>query len=239
MIKDLNLDEVLFLDLETVPAVADIAKLTDEWKNLWEEKSRFIREKNQSSLEESYSSAGIFAEFGKIICIGLGYFAQRQGERIFRVRSIEGDDEKKVLQEFANLLESHTGKPFRLLCAHNGKEFDFPYLCRRMLVHGIQLPQLLNIAGKKPWEVAHLDTMELWKFGDYKNYTSLKLLAQLFSIPTPKDDISGADVYSVYYKEKNIDRIATYCRKDVITMARVMQKFIGMSAIDDSQVVVL
>ncbi|MFM7106731.1 MAG: 3'-5' exonuclease [Flavobacteriales bacterium] len=239
MIKDLNLDEVLFLDLETVPAEADISQLTDEWKNLWEEKSRFIREKNQSSLEESYSSAGIFAEFGKIICIGLGYFAQRQGERIFRVRSIEGDDEKKVLQEFANLLESHTGKPFRLLCAHNGKEFDFPYLCRRMLVHGIQLPQLLNIAGKKPWEVAHLDTMELWKFGDYKNYTSLKLLAQLFSIPTPKDDISGADVYNVYYKEQNIDRIATYCRKDVITMARVMQKFMGMSAIDDSQVVVL
>jgi len=239
MIKDLNLDEVLFLDLETVPAAADISQLPDEWKNLWEEKSRFLREKNQYSLEESYSSAGIFAEFGKIICIGLGYFAQRNGERIFRVRSIEGDDEKKLLQEFANLLESHTGKPFRLLCAHNGKEFDFPYLCRRMLVHGIQLPQLLNIAGKKPWEVAHLDTMELWKFGDYKNYTSLKLLAQLFSIPTPKDDISGADVYDVYYKEKNLERIATYCRKDVITMARVMQKFMGMAAIDDSEVVVL
>jgi len=229
----------LFLDLETVPAAADISQLPDEWKNLWEEKSRFLREKNQYSLEESYSSAGIFAEFGKIICIGLGYFAQRNGERIFRVRSIEGDDEKKLLQEFANLLESHTGKPFRLLCAHNGKEFDFPYLCRRMLVHGIQLPQLLNIAGKKPWEVAHLDTMELWKFGDYKNYTSLKLLAQLFSIPTPKDDISGADVYDVYYKEKNLERIATYCRKDVITMARVMQKFMGMAAIDDSEVVVL
>jgi len=239
MIKDLNLDEVLFLDLETVPAEADITQLTNEWKNLWEEKSRFIREKNQSSLEESYSSAGIFAEFGKIICIGLGYFAQRQGERIFRVRSIEGDDEKKVLQEFANLLESHTGKPFRLLCAHNGKEFDFPYLCRRMLVHGIQLPQLLNIAGKKPWEVAHLDTMELWKFGDYKNYTSLKLLAQLFSIPTPKDDISGADVYEVYYKEKNIDRIATYCRKDVITMARVMQRFMGITYLSDEEIIVV
>lgn len=229
----------MFLDLETVPAEADITQLTNEWKNLWEEKSRFIREKNQSSLEESYSSAGIFAEFGKIICIGLGYFAQRQGERIFRVRSIEGDDEKKVLQEFANLLESHTGKPFRLLCAHNGKEFDFPYLCRRMLVHGIQLPQLLNIAGKKPWEVAHLDTMELWKFGDYKNYTSLKLLAQLFSIPTPKDDISGADVYEVYYKEKNIDRIATYCRKDVITMARVMQRFMGITYLSDEEIIVV
>ena len=239
MIKDLNLDEVLFLDLETVPAEADITQLTNEWKNLWEEKSRFIREKNQSSLEESYSSAGIFAEFGKIICIGLGYFAQRQGERIFRVRSIEGDDEKKVLQEFANLLESHTGKPFRLLCAHNGKEFDFPYLCRRMLVHGIQLPQLLNIAGKKPWEVAHLDTMELWKFGDYKNYTSLKLLAQLFSIPTPKDDISGADVYDVYYKEKNLERIATYCRKDVITMARVMQRFMGVTYLSDEEIIVV
>lgn len=239
MIKDLNLDEVLFLDLETVPAAADISQLPDEWKNLWEEKSRFLREKNQYSLEESYSSAGIFAEFGKIICIGLGYFAQRNGERIFRVRSIEGDDEKKLLQEFANLLESHTGKPFRLLCAHNGKEFDFPYLCRRMLVHGIQLPQLLNIAGKKPWEVAHLDTMELWKFGDYKNYTSLKLLAQLFSIPTPKDDISGADVYDVYYKEKNLERIATYCRKDVITMARVMQRFMGVTYLSDEEIIVV
>jgi uncharacterized protein YprB with RNaseH-like and TPR domain len=239
MIKDLNLEEVLFLDLETVPEAPEISMLSDEWRSLWEEKSRFLREKNQRTLEESYSSAGIYAEFGRIICIGLGYFSQRQGERIFRVRSIEGDEEKKLLQEFANLLETHAGKPFRLLCAHNGKEFDFPYLCRRMLVHGIALPQLLNIAGKKPWEVAHLDTMELWKFGDYKNYTSLKLLAQLFSIPTPKDDISGADVFEVYYKEHNLERIAVYCRKDVITLARLLQRFMGQTYVDDDHILVL
>jgi uncharacterized protein YprB with RNaseH-like and TPR domain len=133
-----------------------------------------------------------------------------------------------VLQEFAEFLEKYTRNPFRVLCAHNGKEFDFPYLCRRMLIQGIALPSLLQIGGLKPWEVPHLDTLELWKFGDYKHYTSLKLLAAVMGVPDSKDDIDGSEVGRVYWKEGDLDRIARYCRKDVITLARVYQRLTGV-----------
>ncbi|MFM7814803.1 MAG: ribonuclease H-like domain-containing protein, partial [Flavobacteriales bacterium] len=179
----------------------------------------------------------IQAEFGKIICVGLGFFSQRMGESVFRVTTLHGSDEFKILQDLSNMLEERCPKPFRFLCAHNGKEFDFPYICRRMLVNGIALPQPLQIAGKKPWEINHLDTMELWKFGDYKHYTSVKLLAHIFGVPTPKDDISGADVRRVYYEENDIDRIAEYCKKDVVSMARIFQRYVGKSFVGDDAII--
>ena len=237
MLSDLSLDEILFLDIETVPQSPGFDQLDATTQTLWEEKSRYIRERKEIGLEESYFEAGIQAEFGKIICVGLGYFSQRMGEVVFRVTTLHGHDEHHVLQELANMLDERCPKPFRYLCAHNGKEFDFPYICRRMLVNGIKLPNTLQIAGKKPWEINHLDTMELWKFGDYKHYTSVKLLAHIFGIPTPKDDISGADVRRVYYEENDIDRIAEYCKKDVISMARIFQRYVGKSFISDDAVI--
>jgi predicted PolB exonuclease-like 3'-5' exonuclease len=239
MLDQLRLDEVLFLDIETVPQQAGFEMLDDELKQLWTDKSRYSREKNGTTVEESYSEAGIYAEFGKIVCISVGYFAMRMNERVFRVTSFYGHDEYKLLADFSELLESRTNHPFRMLCAHNGKEFDFPYLCRRMLIHRIKLPLLLNIAGKKPWEVAHLDTMELWKFGDYKNYTSIKVLAKIFGIPTPKDDIDGSQVRSVYYDQGDLDRIETYCKKDVVTVARLLQCYKGESPVGEGQVVMV
>jgi DNA polymerase elongation subunit (family B) len=153
------------------------------------------------------------------------------------VTSFYGNDEFKLLADFSELLETRTNHPFRMLCAHNGKEFDFPYLCRRMLIHRIKLPLLLNIAGKKPWEVAHLDTMELWKFGDYKHYTSLDLLAAIFNIPSSKGEIDGSQVNEVYYKEKNIKKIADYCQRDVIAVAQLYLKMKGLGIIPTQHII--
>lgn len=237
MLDQLRIEEVLFLDIETVPQQPSFDLLDDDFKQLWEDKSRFSRERNGTTLADSYREAGIYAEFGKIVCISVGYFSHRMQEQVFRVTSFFGHDEHKLLSEFAQLMETRTNHPFRFLCAHNGKEFDFPYICRRMLIQGIKLPQLLDIAGKKPWEVSHLDTMELWKFGDFKNYTSIKILAKVFGIPTPKDDIDGSQVRSVYYEENNLDRIEVYCKKDVVTVARVLQCYRGERPINDDQVI--
>ena len=124
-----------------------------------------------------------------------------------------------------------------MLCAHNGKEFDFPFLARRILVNELPLPAILDSAGKKPWETQYLDTMELWKFGDYKHYTSLELLAALFGIPTPKDDINGADIHRVYWEDHDLERIRIYCQKDVLTIARLFLKFQQQPGIEDEDVV--
>ncbi len=236
MLQHVNPEEVLFLDIETVPQCASFNELEAGAQTLWEEKSKFTREKRGLELAESYGEAGIYAEFGKIICISAGYFSTKHGERNFRVSSFFGHDERLLLQEFAEMLNRCHNQPFRLLCAHNGKEFDFPYICRRMIVNGIPLPVMLDLAGKKPWEIPHLDTMELWKFGDYKHYTSLKLLAHIFGIPTPKDDIDGSQVRGVYYDEQNLDRIETYCKKDVVTIARVFMRYRGEEVLTEDEV---
>jgi len=213
MIEQININHILFLDIETAPLVYKYENLQEPHKKLWDLKWQHHKE---YSPEQQYAKAGIFAEFAKVICISVGYFNDNE----FRVKSFFGDDEKELLQQFKNLMEHQYSDPKYLLCAHNGKEFDFPFLCRRMLVNGISIPKILQIQGKKPWEVPHLDTMELWKFGDYKSYTSLQLLAATFNIPTPKDDIDGSQVARVYYEEKDLVRIKTYCVKDVVTVAR-------------------
>ncbi|MFN0032618.1 MAG: 3'-5' exonuclease [Flavobacteriales bacterium] len=237
MLETINAEQILFLDIETVPQQSGFERLTEEWQTLWAEKSRFTRERQQLGLEESYHNAGIYAEFGKVICISAGYFFKTKRERVLRVTSFFGDDEKKILIDFSKLLKNNTGKRFKLLCAHNGKEFDFPYLCRRMLVNDIKLPTLLDMAGKKPWEINHLDTLELWKFGDFKHYTSLKLLAKIFNVPTPKDDIDGSQVRTVYYEDKNLARIEAYCKKDVATVAQIFLRYRGEEILSEEQII--
>jgi len=221
----INFENILFLDIETVPEVENFEDLPKDKQELFSLKTQYQR-KEEITPEEFYDRAGIWAEFGKIVCISVGYFTNfNSAKRIFRVTSFFGDDEVVVLTKFKNLLESHFNKSQHLLCGHNGKEFDFPFIARRMIIHNIALPDKLNLFGKKPWEIAHLDTMELWKFGDYKHFTSLKLLTSILGIPTPKDDIDGSEVAEVYYKEKNIKRIATYCEKDTIAVAQVLLRF--------------
>jgi len=235
MIKKLNLENILFLDIETVPETQYFSDLDISKQELWEQKSQYQR-KDEFNAEEFYPRAGIWAEFGKIICISVGYFTFKGDVRTFRATSFYGD-EIKILKDFKTLLISHFSQAKHLLCAHNGKEFDFPYIARRMIINNIELPHKLNLFGKKPWEVPHLDTLDLWKFGDYKTYTSLKLLTNVLGIPSPKDDIDGSEVYHVYYEENNIDRIITYCEKDTIAVAQIFLRLRGDELLHDNEII--
>jgi hypothetical protein len=237
MLHKLNLDDILFLDIETVPLHQQYSELSVEAQMLWEEKTRYQR-KEEFSAEEFYDRAGIWAEFGKIVCISVGYFSFRHQQRTFRVTSFTGE-EKELLEDFSRLVNEHFSRPNKLFCAHNGKEFDFPYISRRMIINGIEIPQKLQLFGKKPWEIPHLDTMEMWKFGDYKHYTSLKLLAHILGIPSPKDDIDGSEVRNVFYNEGDIERIATYCEKDTITVAQILLRFRNDTLLDDDEILIL
>ena len=219
MIEKINLNNILFLDIETVPEHQNYGILDEETRYLWEHKTQYQR-KDEVSAEDFYERAGIWAEFGKIITISVGYFVNKGDIRNFRVTSFWGD-EKKILNDFSNLLNTHFNGPQHVLCGHNAKEFDIPFIARRMIINGIALPNKLNLFGKKPWEVPHLDTLELWKFGDYKHYTSLNLMCKVLGIPSPKGDIDGSQVGHVFYVEKDIDRIVTYCEKDTIAVAQI------------------
>ena len=231
------MNNILFLDIETVPQYPNYAALPADWQKLWDIKAGYlIRNKDEETTETVYPRAGIYAEFGKIICVSCGFLQGPSTARKIVLKSFYGDDEKLLLYEFAEVLKKWATDNTKFLCAHNGKEFDFPYLCRRMVINGIPIPAALNIAGKKPWEVSHLDTMELWKFGDFKSYTSLNLLAHTLGIPTPKDDIDGSMVWKVYWEEKNIQRIVTYCQKDVVTVAQIYLRMQGEALLKEEQI---
>ncbi|MFT7899898.1 3'-5' exonuclease [Tenacibaculum ascidiaceicola] len=236
MLNKLNLQNILFLDIETVPKVELFADLSPEMQELYALKTQYQR-KDEFTPEEFYHRAGIWAEFGKIICISVGYFVERKSESQLRITSFYGDNEFKLLQDFKNLLDTHFNHPNHLLCAHNGKEFDFPYIARRMIINRVDLPNKLNLFGKKPWEIPHLDTMDLWKFGDYKHYTSLKLLTAILGIPSPKQDIDGSEVANVYYQEKNLSRIVEYCERDTVAVAQLLLRFLNKPLIDEVDII--
>ena len=233
MLDHVKIEKVLFLDIETVPQYATYNELPERIKEFWDHKSTKIKVNETDTPEIVYERAGIYSEFGKVICISVGFIHNNE----LRIKSFAGDDEAQLLRDFAAMLENNFNKPGTLLCAHNGKEFDFPYIARRMLIHGIRLPFLLNIAGKKPWEVPYLDTMELWKFGDYKNYTSLALLTAIFDIPSPKDDINGSQVGEYYWVKKELPRIVIYCQKDVVAIAQLLLRYKGMPLIEESNII--
>lgn len=235
MLQHVDLHQVLFLDIETVPQYSSFAEVPDAMQALWEAKSAYPRK--DATAAEYYERAGIWAEFGKIICVSVGRLTDSDGKPGMRVKSFYGVDEFQILLDVQALLVKLPAKV--MICAHNGKEFDFPYLCRRFLIHGLSLPPVLDIAGKKPWEVLHLDTLELWKFGDFKNYVSLNLLAAVLNIPTPKDDLDGSMVRNVYYDDGDIERIVHYCEKDVITVAQIIRKFRGLELIVEENITIV
>lgn len=220
MFQKIDLRKISFLDIETIPEKATFDELSDTEKELFAAKTRYQRSDEQTPAS-FHERAGIWAEFGKIVCISVGFFNPNSNPREFRAKSFN-TPEKELLIEFKNLLEQHFNQPAHLLCAHNGKEFDFPYIAQRMIIKGVDLPAKLNLFNKKPWEVPHLDILHLWRFGDYKHYTSLSLMTYVLGIPILKDYIDGSKVAQVYYEEKNIDRIIIYCEKDVITIAQVV-----------------
>ena len=244
MLNLIPASKVLFIDLETVSSTASFSELSPRMQNHWKKKSRFIlrlpigEEITVEQAEEAYSKrAGIFAEFGKIVCISIGYIPEKQHQ--LRIKSFYGDDETKVLKSFTELISRHYHNPdTHFICGHNIKEFDIPYLCRRLIINNIELPAVFQLAGKKPWETKHLlDTMELWKFGDIKNYTSLDLLASILGIETPKEDIDGSMVGHVYWEENDLERIKTYCEKDVVTVAQILLNLTGRNTLTADQIV--
>ena len=233
MIKQVPFEKILFLDIETVPQAYQFEQLDEKSKALFETKNRF-QISPEKSIEQIFEErGGILAEFGKIVCISVGMLHEGSQGKSIRLKSYYHDDEETLLKQFKRLLDDHYNTQYHVLCGHNSKEFDIPYICRRMLINGIALPSILQIAGKKPWEINHIDTMELWKFGDYKSYTSLSLLCHVMNIPTPKDDISGADVARVYYEENDLQRIMVYCEKDVVALIQLFLRLQGEPLVDE------
>ncbi|MFM7007360.1 MAG: 3'-5' exonuclease [Flavobacteriales bacterium] len=233
MNKQVNFEKILFLDIETVPQAYTYDQLDEKSQALFEAKNRFQISPDKSIEQIFNERGGILAEFGKIVCISVGMLHEGSQGRSIRLKSYYHDDEETLLKQFKRLLEDHYNSPYHVLCGHNSKEFDIPYICRRMLINGIALPNILQISGKKPWEINHIDTMELWKFGDYKSYTSLSLLCHVMHIPTPKDDISGADVARVYYEENDLQRIMVYCEKDVVALIQLFLRLQGEALVDE------
>ncbi len=234
MLENIRPDDILFIDIETVPAVSSYSLLGPEMQSLWDRKSNQFRSEDES-VEDAYERAGIYAEFGKIVCISAGLIKERDPFS-FRLKSFYGDDERSLLMEFTSMISRFSKNKEVLLCAHNGKEFDYPYIARRLIINKLKIPEILDNAGKKPWEIKLLDTMDLWKFGDYKSYTSLDLLTSILGISTPKDDIDGSMVAAIYWNDRDIKRIVRYCEKDVLAVAQVLLRFMNLPQIEIDRV---
>jgi len=234
MLANIKPEDILFLDIETVPSVSSFNDLNPIAQTHWEKKSRQIKNEEQSAAE-IYDRAAIYAEFGKIICISAGFIKEKDPFS-FRLKSFYGDDEKDLLSQFSSMLNKFSRNREALLCAHNGKEFDYPYIARRMIINRIVIPEILDNAGKKPWEVKLLDTLDLWKFGDYKSYTSLDLLTSILDIPSPKDDIDGSMVARIYWDEHDTKRIVRYCEKDALAVAQVLLRFMNLPLIEGDKI---
>jgi predicted PolB exonuclease-like 3'-5' exonuclease len=237
MIEGLDhIKNIIFLDIETISAHEDYTSLTDRQKALWDKKSQNIKSETAITAAEKYfEKAAIYAEFAKVFCIAVGLFIEKNDKLSFHTKCYYGD-ELDVLNSFADMLSKNQNSN-KVLCAHNGYEFDYPFLCRRFLINGLQIPKTLDVRGLKPWEVKHLDTMELWKFGDKKAYTSLEALATVFDVPSSKDGIDGARVNEFYYKKKDTKSIAKYCERDVYVLAQIYCRINGLHHIKADEVV--
>ena len=233
--------DFLVIDIETVSGNEDVEQLSPELRKLWDRKASFLRNSEDKTYDELYAErAAIYAEFGKIIVIGMAIFHEVKGKPALRVKSLASNEEKDLLNQFKNFIESKFDQDHLKICAHNGKEFDFPYLCRRMLINDIKIPWSLNMSGKKPWEVNHVDTMELWKFGDWKNFTSLELLTNIFNIPSSKKELDGSMVTKTYYHEEDgLKRIEEYCRRDVVATAQLYLRLNNLPLIQEDQIQII
>jgi uncharacterized protein YprB with RNaseH-like and TPR domain len=241
MIYNANLNHLLILDIETVPQFPDFSQLSNQWKELWQQKMSKTMPENMEQNEWYGQRAGIQSEFGKIICVSTGFFYhENNGRLVFKLKSFSENNEKDLLKSLSETLHSFKEKRKNLIIAgHNIKEFDIPFICRRMMINQMVLPDYLRLSSKKPWETNLIDTMELWKFGDYKNYTSLHLLCTVLGIETPKDDIDGSMVKDVYYKENDLPRIVTYCQKDVVTVANILMRFKNLPLLEKEQILIV
>ncbi len=242
--QNIQVENLLLIDIETVSQHPHFSNLNESWQQLWTEKVQRSLPENISAAEFYPQRAGIMAEFAKVICISVGYFKKENTAIKLRVKSFYGDDEKKLLQDFVAALEIKESNNSKWsFSGHNIKEFDIPFICRRLIINGITIPAYLDFQNMKPWETNMVDTFQYWRFGDYKHYTSLKLLAASLNLPSPKDDIDGSMVGEVYWtqaspaeKESNLQRIVTYCQKDVITTGNIILRFKNLPLLTAEQV---
>jgi len=230
-----QLKGILFVDIETVPIQPEFKLLAAGMQHEWERKAKFVKNITDGNTDPAAlfaDKAGIFSEFAKVVCIGFGSLVEDHGWKM-RLKSLVNDNEKILLTDFCEVLTKFNAHYKNLaFCGHNIKEFDIPFLCRRMVINNVGLPECMNVSGKKPWEVSHIDTMEMWRFGDHKNFTSLSLLAEVLGIPSPKSDMDGSKVAEVYWHDKDLPRIGSYCLQDVLTSARVYLRLKGIRGIE-------
>jgi len=234
-----DFSNLLFLDIETAAAYKSYQELPERMQKLWDKKAVFLRNPDDLTPAELYGQAAIYSEFGKVISIAVGFLKEEEDGLALRIKDISGHDEIELLNAFKTLIEEKFNPAKLILCAHNGKEFDFPYIARRMVINNIAVPKTLQLSGKKPWEIPHLDTLDMWKFGDYKHYTSLDLLAAILDIPTSKDDIDGSQVNHVYYHDNDLERIAQYCKKDVAVLAQVYLRIQQLPTLNQDRIFIL
>ncbi len=234
MIKAENL---LIIDIETVPIYKSYTELGENMQKLWDRKSQKLEPENTNTEATFAKYAGIYAEFGKIICIGLGYFIKKDNEYTLKIKTLSGHDEKTLLEEFATVCNKFFKGSEKQFCGHNIREFDIPYICRRSFINQVYLPSILtDLQNKKPWENPMLDTLQFWKFGEYKNFTSVDLLSSVLHIPTPKDDIDGSEVANVYWQQNNLERIVKYCSKDIVTVGQILMRLNGMKLMNEQEI---
>lgn len=238
VLPHLSLDQLLLLDIETTPAVETFSHLPETLKTLWQDKIAKTAPDSGDWAEAYVDRAGLYAEFGKIVCISAGFFYVEDGRYQLRMKSFYNDDEKVVLNSFLELVNKfHIKNPRFQFAGHNIREFDIPFICRRSVIHQLSLPVPLQLHGFKPWEVPMLDTMQLWRFGEMKNFTSLKLLTAVLGISTPKDDIDGSMVGKVYWQDKDLERIVNYCQKDVVAVGQLLMRFKGVPQLETGDVI--
>ena len=236
--QNISVENLFLIDIETVSCFPNYQLLTDEWKDLWTEKISKALPENISAEEYYPQRAGIMAEFAKVVCISFGYIKKENGNPQLRIKSFYSEDEKEILEKFIDTVCQLQAKNNKwCFTGHNIKEFDIPFLCRRILINNISIPDCFNFQAMKPWDVPVLDTLHLWRFGDYKHYTSLKLLAATLGVPSPKNDIDGSKVGEVYWNKKDLKRIAHYCQKDVATVANVILRFKNLPLLTEEQIV--
>lgn len=240
MLDNVSLPNVLFLDIETVPCQPHYEDLTEKLQKLWT--YRTSRFNTENIVEEDYffEKAGVYAEFGKIVCISVGFlhFNPTNKEFTLRIKSFYGEEEKELLGEFLELLAKHFNNPYKyFLCGHNIKGFDIPFLCRRAIINDLPLPRILDVNNFKPWEVPYIDTMQLWKFGEYRNFTSLDLLTTSLNIPSPKNDLEGAEVGDIYWSTKDVERIKRYCERDVVAIVQLLLRFKRLPLLSAMQII--
>ena len=237
VMQQFPLENLFLIDIETVSEKEDFHLLDEEWQELWTGKIGKSLPPATTAEEYYPMRAAILAEFAKVVCISFGYFNKENNEWQLRIKSLCSENEIEILEQFVTTLKKlYANNQNWIFTGHNIKEFDVPFLCRRMLINNIPIPAYLDFQSMKPWETPVLDTLHLWRFGDYKHYTSLKLLAAVLGVPSPKDDIDGSQVGNVYWKEKNLERISIYCEKDVATVANVILRFRALPVLKKEQI---